>query len=137
MEFKAKLESLSDMLSFIKDKASQLGLPRELIRKVELASEESIVNVISYAYPNDIAGKIEIDCERSGESRFQITIRDFGIPFNPLDLDVDNAASVPIEERKIGGLGIFMIEELMDEVSYKREGDQNVFQMVINLNHSL
>lgn len=134
MKFEARLENLSNMLSFIKQKATLHGLSLELIQKIELASEEAIVNVISYAYPKNLQHEfIFIECQKTGNARFEITIRDQGIPFNPLDLKLEADISKPLHERKIGGLGIYIIEHYMDEVIYRREGQENVLKMVISI----
>ncbi len=130
MEFAARLESLPEMLSFIKENCIRFGLAKKSINKVELASEEAIVNIISYAYPHSL-GKICITFEQKEES-IEIVLRDRGIPFNPLQIEADAEVKKPLHERKIGGLGIFLIEKLMDEVRYSRECDENVLSLIIH-----
>ena len=91
--------------------------------KMELALHEIFVNVVMHAYPNG-AGDMTIRI-RSDEDTFCIEIRDRGIPFNPdeippVDLDKKIQLGTP------GGLGIHLFKTLMDEYSYKRDGDENI-----------
>ena len=130
MEFPAEIDHLPEMLAFIRFAVQQTGISEEKLYKVELASEEALVNIISYAYPEKKQNRLHIDCQTKPGRRFEVTIRDQGLPFNPIDADIDVDIHQPIEERKIGGLGIFMIRKLIDEVSYQRVGEENVFKMV-------
>jgi serine/threonine-protein kinase RsbW len=134
MRFGAHLDNLPEMLHFIQEKAKSSGFVDAEIRKIELASEEALVNIISYAYSGlnkNNSPLIEIDCEKNGTNRFEIVIKDRGIPFNPIDNELHVDIDRPIEERRIGGLGIFLIRQLMDEVVYFREGEENVLRMVL------
>lgn len=136
MDFPADLECLPQMLDFIRERAASLGMPEEKIYKMELASEEALVNIISYAYPGKSEKKIatlSLDCQKLGTTRFEVLIRDRGVPFNPIDAEITVDIHKPIEERKIGGLGIFMIRKLLDEVSYQRVGEENILRMVMSI----
>ena len=85
-------------------------------------------NVISYAYRDDEDLDIEVKMESTGK-RLTVTIADDGVPFNPLSAgapDID----APLEEREIGGLGIHLVRNLMDDVSYHRRIDRNVMTLV-------
>src|SRR5688500_18074140 len=86
------------------------------INKIELATEEALVNIISYGYPM-ADGNIEIDCQSPKEAGIQIIIKDKGIPYNPLviseDIDPD-----PLERANLGGYGVHFILNIMDDVSY-------------------
>lgn len=126
--FIASLDNLFDMLAFILRHAQQIGIPEQHLSKIELASEEILVNIISYGYPSS-SGQIEIHClPCSHNPGMQIVVIDHGIPFNPLI-----KATNPIkhydplsEDNIIGGYGIFFVLEVMDEVSYQRKGNTNV-----------
>ncbi|NGX53942.1 MAG: Serine/threonine-protein kinase BtrW [Chlamydiae bacterium] len=130
MDFAAAMTNLSQMLGFIRQEASRVGVDETHIHKLELASEEALVNIISYAYPKK-EGKILIQCSKSTPARFEITIRDQGVPFNPNDADVDTEVDKPMSQRKIGGLGIFLIRKMVDELSYRRDGNENVLKMTM------
>jgi anti-sigma regulatory factor (Ser/Thr protein kinase) len=127
-EFSTSLEQLPSMLEFIQEEATAVGFKPEQIGKIELASEEALVNVIQYAY-SDGVGPIEIECERLSPNGLKIIIRDNGIAFNPLNSKAPDK-NMPVEERNLGGYGVYFIRQLMDEVFYQRENDKNVFVMV-------
>ncbi len=121
------MENLEKMFGFIREAAGRQGFAAEMIDKIQLACEEALVNVINYAYPGK-EGELEITCFNS-ESFLEIGINDSGIPFNPLSLP-DPDIHAPIEARRIGGLGIFMMKKIMDEVRYKRENERNMLTLV-------
>jgi len=125
--FAAKLDNLEPMLDFIEQSARAIGFDTRKSNQIRLASEEALVNVINYAYP-DKQGDIEITCN-TDDKRLLLEIVDRGIPFDPLSLPEPDI-TLPMEKRKIGGLGIFLVRSIMDEVRYRREGNQNVFTMV-------
>lgn len=128
----AKLENLEFMLQFIRNGAEQQGFSKKGINKIQIAAEEALVNVISYAYPDD-GGDVEIRCNARGAEGLVIEIIDWGIPFDPLSLPEPDTEAPP-EERNIGGLGIHIMRNIMDEVSYKREGDRNILTLTKYIN---
>jgi serine/threonine-protein kinase RsbW len=127
----AKLENLQTMLGFIREKAKALGFDDKTINQIQLASEELLVNVINYAYP-DINGEIEITCTPKQNKGLEVEIVDSGIPFNPLS-QPEPDTKAPLEKRKIGGLGIHLIRNTMDELNYKRQEGRNIFTFLKNL----
>lgn len=132
MQFEAQLEDLPHMLDFVKTSARTSLLPDNLVHKIELASEEALVNIISYAYPKRESSKrpIYLHCE-SNLNHFTVVIRDKGISFNPILAEVAIDKNSPVEKRPIGGLGIYLIRQLMDEVTYQREADENVLKLSV------
>ncbi len=125
--FSAKLENLEKMFAFIREAAARQGFAPEMIDKIQLACEEALVNVINYAYPGQ-DGELEITYFNS-ENFLEIGINDSGVPFNPLSLP-DPDILAPMDARRIGGLGIFMIKKIMDEARYKREKGRNMLVLV-------
>lgn len=125
--FVAKLDNLEPMLDFVEQSAKELGFDEKKLNQVRLASEEALVNVINYAY-QEKHGDIEISCT-SDDKRLLLEIVDWGIPFNPLSLPEPDITS-PMEERKIGGLGIFLVRSIMDKVDYRRDEDKNVLTLI-------
>ncbi len=122
----AKIENLQEMLDFIKDSIKNIDLTKKTKHKILISFEEITMNIISYAYPEIKDGKIEIICDNiEDEKKIIIKIIDWGIPFNPLSKEEPDL-EIPIQERQIGGLGIFMVREFMDEVNYKREDGKNI-----------
>jgi anti-sigma regulatory factor (Ser/Thr protein kinase) len=91
-----------------------------------VALEEILVNVASYAY-EDGKGEITIDYVLidSPQKMISITISDEGKAFNPLEAE-DPDTTLPVEQRKIGGLGIFIVKKTMDVIDYDRKYNKNV-----------
>jgi serine/threonine-protein kinase RsbW len=127
ISFAAKIENLEAMFQFIRKAAQAQGFDEKKISQIQLAAEEALVNVINYAYPGK-SGDLEIDCNNK-ESSLEIVISDSGIPFDPLSLPEPDIHS-PMEKREIGGLGIFMLRKIMDEVKYKREDNRNILTLI-------
>ena len=93
---------------------------------ITVALEEMFVNIAHYAYP-DSKGKATIGMSFDNDE-VEIYLIDSGIPFNPLEKEDPNVKA-SIEEREVGGLGIFMVKQSMDECHYERRNGQNVFTM--------
>lgn len=103
------------------------GCDRRLTRKILLAAEEAVANVIDYAYPKGELGTIEINIlvmptTKAHNGDITIVISDQGIPFNPLAQSLGNVEQA-INNRQVGGLGIYLYQNLMDNVIYKRTDD--------------
>lgn len=103
----------------------------ELEFVIRLVLEELIVNVSNYAYGVDGDGPLRITLDRTS-SRLTITLEDEGIPFNPLEHE-DPDITQSIAERPIGGLGILLVKQMMDEVSYVYEHGCNRLVVVKHL----
>jgi serine/threonine-protein kinase RsbW len=99
----------------------------EEILDTQLAVEEAITNVIMHGY-EQITGKIVITC-RTTHGLAEIQIEDFAPPFDPLSIPEPDITEA-IEDRKIGGLGIFLIRQVMDDIVYRYENGKNILVMV-------
>ena len=99
--------------------------------KIDLAVEEIFVNIAHYAYkdklPQGESGEAHIICTYEDEL-LTIIFRDKGVPFNPLDRP-DPDITLSAEERRIGGLGIFLTKKYMDKVEYQYENEENVLRL--------
>lgn len=117
--------------NFVKEIGKELKLPEKDTQSLKLAIEEAVVNVINYAYPAGEKGNIDIEAKASNTAlRFKIT--DNGMAFAPTDApDVDTSLSA--EERQIGGLGIFLVRQLMDTINYERIDSKNVLTLTKKL----
>lgn len=124
----AKLENLGRCKESVADCARAQGFDQKRIYEIELAVEETLVNIFNYAYPEP-PGDIEINCKLEN-GRFIIEIIDSGIPFDMTSL-TDPDLTADVEERKIGGLGIFLVKKMVDEVRYRREGDRNILTLAV------
>ena len=112
-----------------------LKLPQALNMPINLALEEAVTNVMMYAYPGRNDGQVFVEyteAESDKGKKLIFTISDSGIPFDPTQkAEVDT--SLPAEEREIGGLGIHLVRQLMDEVRYDRDEGKNILTLVKNI----
>jgi len=120
----SELNLLNDAISNFNEKNS---IPVAIAFKVNLAIEEIVTNIIKYGYDDPKNDTIIIDIQKINNV-INITIKDYAKEFNPMDRD-DPDTSIPLEKRKVGGLGIFFAKELMDSMEYLREMDSNVLKM--------
>jgi anti-sigma regulatory factor (Ser/Thr protein kinase) len=102
-------------------------LSREIVHDLNLVLEEVISNTILYGYEDTNTHQIDVQISLQGQMLI-LQIKDDGKPFNPLEAP-DPDIEKPIEEREIGGLGIYLVRRLMDELAYKREDGENVLVM--------
>lgn len=117
--------------SFVKQVAEILSLGKTLTGKMRLAVEETVVNVMEYAYPQGTMGEVNIRATSNGH-RLKFIISDSGTPFNPTKVTAADT-TLSAEERPIGGLGILLVRELMDSINYERINGKNVLTLSINL----
>ena len=96
------------------------------INKINLAFEEIFVNIANYAY-KDKVGEVIIQVELKDDNCV-INFIDEGVMFNPLEREEPDV-SLKAEERKIGGLGIFLVKKIMDDVKYERVDGKNIFSI--------
>ena len=113
--------------SFVKQIAKSLSLDKSLTGRLRLAVEETVVNVMEYAYPKGTTGEVNIRATSNGR-RLKFIISDSGIPFNPTEVTAADT-TLSAEERPIGGLGILLVRELMDSINYERINGQNVLTL--------
>lgn len=123
----AKMQNFESMMQFIEDVAKSQGFDVKKVNQVKIAAEEALVNVISYAY-HDGNGSVEINCDAKEGRGLVIEIIDSGAPFDPTSMPEPDI-NAPIEDRRIGGLGVYMMHQLMDEVNYRRDGDRNILTL--------
>lgn len=102
----------------------------DLLYKIDLAAEEIFVNIAHYAYKDKLPeeeGSVWLNCSMENDTLTMI-FKDTGIPFNPL-AKADPDITLSAEERKIGGLGIFLTKKYMDSIDYKYEDGANILTM--------
>lgn len=128
------IEDLNKLEPFLNDFFERENLDMSLLSQLNLALEEALINVIMYAYPKGEKGTAELVLEHVN-GNVCATLIDSGTPFDPLKRKEVNL-DVSLEERQIGGLGIHLIKEIMDEVAYKYEGGRNVLKMKKNVSVS-
>lgn len=125
-----RLEEVPQMMASIEDICAEEGIDEMTLLGINLALEEAVVNVVNYAYPEGTVGDIEMEVN-ADEKAITFILRDHGKPFDPTaakEVDI----TLPAEERQIGGLGIHLIRNYMDEVKYDYCDGQNVLTLVKN-----
>ncbi len=130
--FIARFESLDAIREFVVDAAHQAGLDEKDVYNVQLAADEAASNIIEHAYEGVPDGQIEISTEISDDT-LQIIMRDRGKRFDPGTI-AEPDVHAALEERAVGGLGLFFMHKLMDDVrfEYSSEGG-NVLRMFKHL----
>ncbi|MCR5001331.1 MAG: SpoIIE family protein phosphatase [Lachnospiraceae bacterium] len=121
----ARTEKLNDVLGFVDERLEKLDCPLKIQTQIDVAVEELFVNIAHYAYePKEGDATIRFATEDDGAVA-AITFIDSGIPYNPLEKP-DPDVTLPAEERQIGGLGIYMVKNSMDDVEYQYTDGHNV-----------
>jgi len=128
----AKLDNLYKFMDVVSRCAKEKGFTQKRINDMELVMEEALVNIFNYAYKDrDNTGDVEVTCSIDNDKRFIVDLIDSGIPFNVLSCKEPDLKS-DISEREIGGLGVFLMKELADDIQYRREDEKNILRLVIN-----
>ena len=103
------------------------ALSEEVEFQIDLVLDELVSNVIRHGLNGDEEHFIEVKLYRDGRD-LTLEVEDDGVPFNPLNAPVPDI-NLPIEERRIGGLGIHLVRQLMDSLAYERRGERNYLLM--------
>lgn len=122
-----QIEELSFLAEKIEELAEEWKLPMALAMNINLVIEEAVTNIMFYAFTDKKKHEIKISISLNIDILI-IKITDSGIPFNPM-LQQEPDITSPAEERPVGGLGIFLITQIMDEVSYVRQKNQNILTL--------
>ena len=121
------INTIPQLNEFIDAVCEELEIDMALAMSLNLAMEEAVVNVMDYAYPEGTEGEVDIEAI-ADETQLHFTISDSGKPFDPTAKEeVDTTLSA--EERPIGGLGIHLIRQLMDNISYERKDGKNILRL--------
>ena len=131
IQLPAHIDNLRTLIQFVSTFAKEKGFAQKRIQEIELALEEALVNIAKYAYPDKNNGEVEVRCKMENDNRLVIEILDVGVPFDiryfsEIDLNVN------MVDRKIGGLGIFLIREMVDEVQYRRDKGNNILTLIVH-----
>ncbi|MBP5497313.1 MAG: SpoIIE family protein phosphatase [Bacteroidales bacterium] len=125
------IQELNKLEPFLNDFFAQENLDPSLLPQLNLALEEAATNVIMYAYPEGEKGTADLTLDIK-DGHIIATLSDAGVPFDPLQLP-DTNLNVSLEERKIGGLGIHLIKEIMSEIEYEYKDGKNVLNMTYDV----
>lgn len=118
---KNEVAEVKRMQTFLFSVCSELNIDDATYRSINLALEEAVVNVINYAYPKGKRGHVEISSRVEG-NRLLLTIKDSGAPFDPTQA-AEADTTTDLRRRAIGGLGIYLVRNLMDDMKYERTDD--------------
>ena len=138
LRVEATLENLRKVSDFVRDIGRQLRLTEDALFDVDLAVEEASTNIVRHAYRPGRPGDILLTVDTTDDI-VQITLTDWGLPFNAEDLapiDVD----APVEARTEGGMGLHLVHQLMDGVTRKTAsapGGPNVLVLRKHVEHRL
>ena len=120
------------LATFIDTICEENAMDMEMSMNINLAVEEAVVNVMNYAYPEGTVGEVWIDASMA-DGLLTITIADRGSPFDPTGKE-DPDINLPAEERSIGGLGILLVRQFMDTVTYQHTDGKNILTLVKKIN---
>ena len=128
----AKVDNLDQVLSFVDEQLESAGCSIGIQTQIDIAVEEVFVNIAQYAYDPNV-GPATISVETSSNPlKVKLTFVDKGMPYNPLAKD-DPDVTQSADERPIGGLGIYMVKNIMDDVEYEYKDGQNIFTIAKNI----
>jgi len=123
LKLKANLDSAGEAMDFVEAQLERYGFADGLQPEILIAVEEIFVNIASYAYGAEEKGDVILSV--AIDEKVLIRFEDNGEPFNPLE-SADPDFNLPIMERKIGGLGINFVKNMMDEIDYSYTGGKNI-----------
>ncbi len=127
--FPGQFDSLAKIGEFVTRAAGCVGLSEEAVYAVEMAVDEACTNIIEHAYGGEGRGDIECTCQINS-NKLTVTLQDRGRPFDPSSVPEPDV-NAALEDRQEGGLGLYLIHRLMDEVHFEFTPDSgNVLTMV-------
>lgn len=127
MELKNCQTETDKLCRCVEDLGDSLGLTRKTTFAITLAIEELFTNIVSYGYNDDSEHSIHISITQENGT-LVIQLEDDGIPFDPGEAEKPDT-KCPVEESKIGGLGIHLAKKMMDEFVYERLNNKNIITM--------
>jgi anti-sigma regulatory factor (Ser/Thr protein kinase) len=129
IRFAAKFEFLDEIRDFVGEIARKGGFGDKDVYNIQLATDEAASNIIEHAYEGIPDGVLDLSCGMQSDS-IKIVLIDYGLPFDPSKIPMPDLKA-DLSARKIGGLGIFLMRKLMDEVTYEPRPDKsNVLTMI-------
>jgi anti-sigma regulatory factor (Ser/Thr protein kinase) len=123
-QLKNDTSELNTLCDHIEEFGQTLGLNKKYLFEINLALDELFTNIISYAYKDQSEHFVRIDISCQNDM-LTIRIEDDGQPFNPTTADSPDVKCI-LEDRDVGGLGIFLIKKVMDSITYQRVNGKNL-----------
>ena len=134
----AVLDSLAELRRYAREAAASAGIGEDKSYQLQLAVDEIATNIISYGY-RDAGAKAQISiCGETRDGLLVITLEDRAPAFDPRTAQMpdEEDLSKPLEERTIGGLGIYLATEGVDRFDYRREGERNLNIFEVRIPHA-
>ena len=129
VQFAARFEFLDEIRDYVGKIARESGFAEKAVYNIMLATDEAASNIIEHAYEGVGDGILELSCGVRDDA-MTIVLIDHGAPFDPSDVPMPDL-NADLTERRIGGLGIFLMRKLMDEVHYESKTNKsNVLTMI-------
>ncbi|MDR0631892.1 MAG: ATP-binding protein [Holosporaceae bacterium] len=129
LKIKNNIEEMSRICDTVREFCVGNGIPDERYHDIILVLDEVVTNVINYAYQDEEEHEFSLYLDKDDQN-VSIKLIDNGMAFNPLEQEDPDICS-SIEERQIGGLGIFIVKQLAEVVEYSRIDEQNQLSIVI------
>jgi serine/threonine-protein kinase RsbW len=131
LSVEASTEHLAEVRDFVASHAESIGLGQKTISEIRLVVDEAYTNIIKHAYRNNASEKVNIEIG-SDDDQLWITLIDRGKSFDPESYSEPDLMR-RIKEKKRGGMGVYLIRKVMDQVHYNRKGKSNEIRMVKNI----
>ncbi len=132
LTIEATVENIPTAADFVDKKLEQLDCPVKYQRQIDIAVDELLSNIVSYAYRPEIGpATVRVEVQQDPIA-VVVTFIDHGVPYDPLAAD-DPDITLPADERDPGGLGILLVKNSMDDISYTYENGQNILSIKKNL----
>ncbi len=126
--FQANRSELSKIHKAIEEEAGKFNYSPKILYQAHIITEEIFINISSYAYKPDQSNQNVTLCLEFSPNELIITFEDNGTPYNPLK-NKDPDISLPVEQRPVGGLGIFMVKHIADSIDYKYDNGKNILKI--------
>ncbi|RKI38091.1 ATP-binding protein [bacterium D16-51] len=125
----ATVENIQTVTDFVNEQLEAIGCPMKAQTQIDIAIDELFGNIVHYAYHPEIgAATVRVEVEEEPLA-VRISFIDNGISYDPLARD-DPDVTLSAEEREIGGLGIYMVKKIMDNISYEYKDGQNILRIL-------
>ncbi len=128
LTLEATIENVQTVTNFAEKEMEQMGVPLKVQTQINIAIDEMFSNIAKYAYQKG-TGMVTVRIQQTDDPNgVALTFIDGGIPYNPLEKE-DPDVTLPVEDRNVGGLGIFVVKNSMDEITYEYEEGKNILRI--------
>ena len=122
-----RVSEIAKLNAFVQSATTAIHMENQLAHKIKLAVEEAVTNCIEYAYPADTIGDVTVAIE-ADDTTIRFIITDTGANFDPTNVSKADT-TLSVDERPVGGLGVFLVRNLMDNINYERCDGKNILRM--------